>query len=327
MKKRANDGMNLKKTLQYVLTLVVVIAAAYFFYLQFKNNADVISAYHFTIKPYYLLISFVLGSAALLCGPIVWRLFVNSYLDKRLNYAEGFSLYCVSAMFKYIPGKIWTYAAQIALMSSKGTSKVVLIYINIVGFICLFFDASMLFVYYYFFYMKQATFGLSVVVLSFLLLADVVFIIWSNSILNYLIIRLRRVFKIELQPINTKRSIFIYAQVIYFFAFIIFGLAFYFLGLGINIEIPFSNIVAVVAAIIMSVIIGLMAFFSIGGLGVREGTMFFLLKQFSSIEAAVILPILGRLLIITAELLLLMMAVIIGVKFGYFNKINQQNKI
>lgn len=321
MKRRENDGMNFKKSLQYGLTLVVVLAAAYFFYLQFKNNADAISAYHFSIKPFYLLVSFVLGGTALLCGPIVWRLFVNSYLDKRLNFAEGFSLYCTSAMFKYIPGKIWTYAAQIALMSSKGISKVVLIYINIVGFICLFFDAAILFIYYYFFYMKQATFGLSVIVLGILFLADGVFIIWSNSILNYLIIHMRRVFPVDLQPINTKRSIFIYAQVIYFFAFIMFGIAFYFLGLGINIEIPFSNIIAIVTSIIVSVIIGLMAFFSIGGLGVREGTMFFILKQFSSIEVAVILPILGRLLIITAEFLLLTIAVIVGVRFGYFNKI------
>lgn len=323
MKRRSNDGMNLKRTLQYILTLVVVSAAAYFFYLQFKNNADVINAYDFSIRPFYLLISMVLGASALLCGPFIWRIYVNSYLDQKLNYTEGFALYCASAMFKYIPGKIWAYAAQIALMSSKGISKVVLIYINIISFICLFFASAIYFHYYYFFYLKMATFGLSMFVLGLLIFADVAFVIWSNSIINYLIIPVNLIFKVNIQPIKTKRSILIISQIAYFSAFFMLGIAFYFLAKGINVEIPFFYILAIVATIAASIILGLLAFFSIGGLGVREGTMFFMLKQFASIEAAVILPVLARLFTIIDELVILIIAVIIGLKFGYFNHLGK----
>ena len=114
--------MNFKNGLRYISALAVVAAAVYFFYLQFKNNADALSAYHFSFNPYYIFIAIIFGSIALLIGPLVWRIYINSYISDKLNFAESYALYCTSAMFKYIPGKIWTYAAQIALMSSKGIS-------------------------------------------------------------------------------------------------------------------------------------------------------------------------------------------------------------
>lgn len=313
--------MNFKKVLQYILTLAVIVAAIYFFYLQFEKNADAISAYNFSINPYYIILSIIFGIFASLIGPVVWRMFVNDYLHKKLNYTESYTLYCTSAMFKYIPGKVWTYAAQIALMSSKGISNVVLIYINIVSFICLFFVAAILSLYYYLFCMKVTTFGISIFVFSLLIFSDIAFIIWSNSIINYLIIPVSRVFKVEIQPIKTKKIIFVYTQMFYFFLIILLSIALYFLARGINIGMPMTNIFAIMITICMSGILGYLAFFSMGGLGVREGTMFFMLKQFSSIEAALILPVVARILTIIIELLMMIIAIIIGVKYGYFSKL------
>lgn len=313
--------MNFKKVLQYILTLAVIVAAVYFFYLQFEKNADAISAYNFSINPYYIILSIIFGIFASLIGPVVWRMFVNDYLHKKLNYTESYTLYCTSAMFKYIPGKVWTYAAQIALMSSKGISKVVLIYINIVSFICLFFVAAILSLYYYLFCLKVTTFGISIFVFCLLIFIDIAFIIWSNSIINYLLIPVNRVFKVEIQPIKTKKIIFVYTQMFYFFLVILLSIALYFLARGINIGMSITNIFAIMATICMSGILGYLAFFSMGGLGVREGTMFFMLKQFSNIEAALILPVVARILTIIVELLMMTIAIIIGVKYGYFSKL------
>jgi len=151
--------MNLKKVLRYSLTLAVVIIAIYFFYLQFRNNAALIGEYDFSIKPCYIFISIILGSIALLSGPLVWRTYVNNYLREKLNLSESYALYCTSTMFKYIPGKLWTYAAQIMLMSSKKISKLTIIYINMVSFICLAFVSAMFASFYYLFYVRISTFG------------------------------------------------------------------------------------------------------------------------------------------------------------------------
>ena len=46
--------MNFKKFCDTFFALAVLVAVGYFFYLQFKNNADAIRAYHFTVNPYYI---------------------------------------------------------------------------------------------------------------------------------------------------------------------------------------------------------------------------------------------------------------------------------
>jgi hypothetical protein len=209
--------VNFKKTLRYISALAVVTVAVYFFYLQFKNNTDVINAYDFNINPYYIFISIIFGSIALLSGPFVWRIYVNSYLHEKLNFSESYVLYCTSAMFKYIPGKIWTYAAQITLMSSKGISKVVLIYINMVSFICLAFVSAMFASYYYLFCVRVTTREISILTFILLIVLDFVFIIWNNSIINFLIVSVNRLFKVEIKPLKTKRIIFVYTQTFYFF--------------------------------------------------------------------------------------------------------------
>jgi len=310
-----------RKILRYSLTLAVVIAAVYFFYLQFEKNADLISAYDFSINPYYIFLSVILGSFALLSGPLVWRIYVNNYLYEKLNFSESYSLYCTSAMFKYIPGKIWTYAAQITLMSSKRISKLVLIYINMVSFICLAFVSSMFAFYYYLFCVRITSWEISILTFVLLIVLDIVFIIWNESIINYLIVPVNRLFKVEIKPLKTKKKIFVYTQIFYFFSYILLGVAMYFLAGGLNIKMPLASIIAIMATISVSAIAGYAAFFSMGGLGVREGTMFLMLKQFSVIEAALILPIATRILLTVIELFMGIVALIIGLRYGYFSKL------
>jgi hypothetical protein len=318
--------MNFKKIMRYTLTLAVVIIAVYFFYLQFKNNADAIKTFHFSISFYYLFISFIIGCFAFLSGSIVWQIYVNSYLNEKLSFSEGFSLYFTAMMFKYIPGKIWTYAAQIALMSSKGISNAVLIYINFACFICLAFVSAAYVLYYYLIYLQVISWQISVLLFILLIVLDAIFIIWNNSIINYLIGPINRLFKIEIQPIKTKKILFIYIQIIYCFAYFLLGASMYFLAKGFNLGMPFANIFAMMAAISIAAIAGYLAFFTMGGLGVREGALFLLLKQFSSIETALILPIAGRLMIIAGEILYAIIAIIIGLKYGYLSKSNESSK-
>ena len=75
---------------------------------------------------------------------------------------------------------------------------------------------------------------------------------------------------------------------------------------------------AIIATLSVSLVLGYVAFFSPGGLGVREGAMFFMLKQFSNIDIALILPIVMRLIYIIIELLLGIIGILIGMKYKFF---------
>jgi uncharacterized membrane protein YbhN (UPF0104 family) len=98
------------------------------------------------------------------------------------------------------------------------------------------------------------------------------------------------------------------------------GIGMYFLAKGIGMEIPFSSILPVIATLSVSLVLGYIAFFSPGGLGIREGTMFVMLKQFANVETALILPIAMRLIYIIIELLLGIIGILVGMKYGYFPK-------
>jgi hypothetical protein len=78
-------------------------------------------------------------------------------------------------------------------------------------------------------------------------------------------------------------------------------------------------VIAIMATISVSAIAGYVVFFSMGGLGVREGVMFFMLRQFTGIEAALILPIATRLLLTVVEFFMGIVALIIGLRYGYFS--------
>ena len=172
--------------------------------------------------------------------------------------------------------------------------------------------------YYYLFCLQMAPWKVSVLIFILLIALDFIFIIWNTSIINYLIIPINRIFKMEIQPIKMKNIIFIYVQLLYFFAYIPLGIGTYFLAIGIGMDIPFSNIFAIITAISVSVILGYVAFFSPGGLGVREGVMLLMLKQFSNIEIALVLPIVMRLIYVIIDLLLGIIGIIVGMKYGYF---------
>lgn len=312
--------MNLKKILQYLLALIVIVAVGFFFYLEFKKNWNTIRAYHFAINFYYIFASIIIMAIGFLMETYIWQIFVNDYLTKKLNFLESIALYNTSAMLKYIPGRIWSYTAQIALMSSKGISKTVLIYINMICFICLVFVSAIYASYYYLFYLQMAPWDISILMFILLIILDFVFIIWNTPIINYLIIPINRIFKREIQPIKMRKLLLVYVQLLYLLSYIPVGIGMYFLAKGIGMEIPFFSILPLIATLSVSLVFGYIAFFSPGGLGIREGTMLVMLKQFSNVETALILPIAMRLIYIIIELLLGIIGILVGIKYDYFPK-------
>lgn len=328
-KETGENKVNLNKVLRQACALAIIITVAVFFYLEFKKNADVISAFHFHINIYCLIAAAILGSMALIIGPFIWRGFVNDYLHKKLNFREAVAFYNTAALFKYIPGKIWNYAAQIALMSSKGISNTALIYINLVYFICFAFVSFIYASGYFLFYTRTLTGGIYVLFFMMLIVLDFIFIIRNAPIMNYFIIPLNRFLKMEIQPVKIKKLIFAYTQLLQFVGYLLIGTAMYFLARGIGLEVPFNKMFAILATITLAGVLGSLAFFSPGGLGVREGVMFIMLKQFTGIETALILPVAARLFYIIIELIMGIIGIIIGWKYNYFPDLtkNRQKEI
>ena len=232
MNQSKNSNVNLKIIIKYLLAFTVIAAAGIFFYLEFKKNWDAVRAYHFAANFYYIFASFFVTAIGFLVNTYIWHIFVNDYLPQKLKFRESFALYNATAMLKYIPGKIWSYTAQIKLMSPKGISKTLLIYINLICFICLVFASAIYALYYYLFYLKMASLLISISIFVLLLILYFVFVIWNIPIINHLIIPINKIFKREIQPLKMRKSVLLYIQLLYLFDYIPVGIGMYFLAKG-----------------------------------------------------------------------------------------------
>jgi glycosyltransferase 2 family protein len=318
MKQFGNGKINLKIIAQYLLASAVIVAAGIFFYLEFKKNWDTVRAYHFAANFYYIFASIFVTAIGFIINTYIWHIFVNDYLPQKLKFRESFALYNATAMLKYVPGKIWLYAAQVKLMSPRGISKTLLMYINLICFICLIFASAIYTLYYYLIYLKMASLVITISIFALLLILYFVFVIWNIPITNYFIIPVNKIFKREIQPLKMRKPLLLYIQLLYLLSYIPVGIGMYFLAKGIGMDIPIFNIMAIMATLSVSIVLGYVAFFTPGGLGVREGAMFFMLKQFSNIDVALILPIVMRLIYIIIELMLGITGILIGMKTRFF---------
>jgi glycosyltransferase 2 family protein len=309
----------LRSILQAILTLVIVIATGFFFYSEFQKNWDEISAYSFNVNLYFLILSFALMLISSLMETYIWQICVNDYIPKKLKFSESLALFNTSALLKYIPGRIWSYTAQIAMMSLKGISKSLLIYINVICFLCFTVVSAVYGFCYYFFFMKVASLNISILVLTMFIIFVFAFIKWNTVIVNHLINTINRLFKRKIEPIKMRKLLLGSIHLLYLLDYMFMGMSMYFLALGLSMNISLSSILAITATISLSSLVGYIVFISPGGLGVREGVMFVMLKQFSNIEAALILPIVTRIVVIIIDILLGASGIWLGIKYQYYS--------
>ena len=312
--------MNYKKILQYLIAAVAIAMVVYFFYDQFKRNWDSIKTYHFTINFYYIVASIFIIIIGFLMETYIWQICMNHYLKKKLGFLESIAFVNTSNLFKYIPGRLWAYTVQIALMAKKNIAKSLVLYVNFVCLLCVIIVSIIYGSYYFLFYLKILPMPISILLFGSLILADFAFIMWNTSIINWLIIKINKFFMREIQPIKIEKWLILYIQFLYLVAWIPPGISAYFLAKGIGLDVAFSDVFALISSMSVSWIIGYIAIFTPGGLGIREGIMFLMLKQFSNVKTALILPIATRLIYIIIELLLGLIGILAGMKYGYFSK-------
>jgi uncharacterized membrane protein YbhN (UPF0104 family) len=306
--------------LQYLLAAIAITAMVYFFYDQFKRNWDSIQAYHFSLNGYYLAAAFAAMLIAFLMDTYIWQICMNHYLNKKLGFLESIAFLNTSNLFKYIPGKLWVYTVQIALMTKKNIAKSLVLYVNFVCLLCVIIVSTIYGLYYLFFCLKILPMRISILLFGFLILVDFAFIMWNTSVINWLIIKINKFFKREILPIKIEKWLILYIQFLYLVAWIPPGIGAYFLAKGIGLAVASSDMFALISSMSVSWIIGYIAIFTPGGLGVREGIMFLMLKQFSNVKTALFLPLATRLIYIIVELLLGITGILIGMKYGYFPK-------
>ena len=285
-----------KSILKNSVKFVLFATALYFAGRQLSKNWSEALAYDWELNYPYLLISMILQIVTLAMFSKSWCTVLEA-IGFKIKFWQGFKISYLANLGRYLPGKFWQLFGMIYLLKEVNVGKKAAfsswalswIYglppaFLLCGIAALSYDKLLSDLVggifnnvYYIIAFIAIIFGSSVL---FIFIPD-----YSIKFLNFILKLLKRekiAFKFE-----KIKAFKIYA--FYFIAWIIYGLAFFFLlkGLDSSSNVPFM---VGLGSFVLAYVVGLLALFSPGGLGVRELILISLLTPyFGAISSGIVL--------------------------------------
>ncbi|UCB51877.1 MAG: flippase-like domain-containing protein [Candidatus Zixiibacteriota bacterium] len=291
--------------LKKIAAVSIILACFFFLGRVLYRNLGELSSYQWSLKPWLLALSFVFLFANLTVSSFAWKR-VLLLFGARLPFQQCFKIMFVSALGKYLPGKVWPYVGQMYLSGRAGIPRSV----TLLSVLLLFGISSLVgllaFISSLFFWG-----GFSVIEVSLLLSAFTAFIliILSPPVLNRLLRALALIsnrFRKGLIPegVVVRGGLRDVGRIILIFVanWVIFGIALHLVANSLY-HLDVSQTIILCGIFAVSVISGILSFFVPAGLGVREGVLSYLLGLFIPISVAIVIALALRVWMILGELL------------------------
>lgn len=298
MKKIRNSNLIL-----YLIGFLIVAGTGYFFIREFYYNLDSIAKFKFKINWFYLFTSQFLLIFIAFAGTYFWQLLLKIITSKRISFKESYAIVNTSQLTKYLPGKVWSFAFQMLLLSKKGISKTIVLYANLfLAVTSLFASALLGLLYFACFSPDNTKFWLPLLFIFLIIYFGFIFL--NQPFLKLVVNIVQVLFKKKLHYKHIHVKWIIFFQLIYLLGNAIFGITGYLLALGLGFSVSFQDIFAIAASLIIADLIGFIILIAPGGLGVREGIMFTLLAALGDKNLALILPVGTRIMGMISDLIL-----------------------
>lgn len=291
--------------LKKIAAISIILACCFFLGRVLYRNLGELSSHQWSLKPWLLVLSFVFLFANLTVSSFAWKR-VLLLFGARLPFEQCFKIMFVSALGKYLPGKVWPYLGQMYLSGKAGISGS----ITLLSVLLLFGISSLVgllaFVASLFFWGSFSVTGVSI-----LLLASLAFVllILSPPVLNRLLrasVLFAKRFRRGLIPedVIVRGGLRDVGKIILIFVanWVVFGIALYLLSNSFY-HLDVSQTIILCGVFAVSVISGILSFFVPAGLGVREGVLSCLLGLFIPISVAIVISLVLRVWMILGELL------------------------
>ena len=286
------------KKISLPLKIIVVPAVIFFMVKMVMKDWNAVRAFSWQIHPFYLAVSFF----AFCCG-YAFLVFIWGAVLKALGYSvpfnEAWIIYFIGNLGRYIPGKLWTIAGVAYMAGKSGIPRVVA---GTSAVCAQAYSILSSFVFLILFLIFKGTYTERFQVLWVLPLPAVlvpVFMIPRNleRSLNFLLKKLGRA------PITIKYKTptAIRITFLYLCSWLIFGGAFR-LFISAVTGGTVINLLYLAGAYAVAYILGYVAFFAPGGIGVREGILTVLLTGYVPPGVAAVIAISVRLMITFVEI-------------------------
>jgi hypothetical protein len=226
-RKYYEDNLSVKigKILRIIAAGMIIALIGYFYSLEIEKNWASIRNFKLVINIYYLLSALSFYLLSYLLETYIWQVCINKYLGRyELNFSESFAVVNSSGLLKYLPGRVWTYTAQLVWLKKYGISKSIILYVNLICVLGSLIVSLYLGLIYLVLYTDLL--GITMIILSSVVLVacNIAYITWNSALVNKLISAAGRLFNKEIQPLIDAKSLTLYIQLLYLQLISRFGL-------------------------------------------------------------------------------------------------------
>lgn len=292
-----------RQALRYALYALVLGSIGFFFVRAFQKNWDKVAAHHFELD--YLALAFALLAlvATYVLAMFAWHRSINALSGgAKLRVSQSLAAVNSSNLTKYLPGKVWSYAFQLYWLSGAGFSKALVTYVNIVNLAVSIVTTLIAGVALLLVDPGKLGFQATLAALLAIVLADVLGVKFHAPLFRFGLALLGRLFKRKLSYFEPPARVWFELHALHLLAAFAFGLAAYLTAIGIGYSLPLARAPLVMASLLIADLVGFVAIFVPGGLGVREGFMYMMLGGAASGSLALTLPLAIRMLNMLVDL-------------------------
>ncbi len=286
----------------------IVLIIFYFLFKSLVSNWSQIRQYSWDLDYPLLLLSFVLVGLTYSLLAKVWSQILKQS-GSVVGYSKMFKIWFISNLGRYVPGKVWQFLGMLYLLEKENVPKSRSFSVAILAqaLSSMAGILIMLGCVKYDFYRRlfSDSWWFSPVLIAFI--AGVIILIFYPKLLQKVMNLGLGIFKKEKISLDYRPKNLLFYLLSYAGCWLLFGFCFLIFIKSI-IPASFGIYFGVTGAFAGSVTIGFLAFFTPGGLGVREGILVALLSSYFPLPVATLIALLSRLWITLAELLLFFIA-------------------
>ncbi|MBA7482109.1 hypothetical protein ES707_17590 [subsurface metagenome] len=304
--------MKISRTLIFLIKLAIVLAIVFFIVRAVIADWEKVQSYEWQINPLLLALSCAGFFAAYAVLVLIWKRVLKAF-GYTVSYQEAWAIYFIGNLGRYIPGKVWTVVGVAYMAGKSGIPAVVA---GTAAICAQAYSVLSSFVFFViFFILRNSAFtGIRFIwTLFFPVILILIFLVPRNleRMLNLILVRLGR----ERVSLKLTTAAAMKITCMYLCSWLVYGCAFW-LFVSSMTGIGSFNPFFLAGAFAVSYVLGYIAFFAPGGIGVREGILSMLLTGMVSAGVAIVISFSARLMTTCVELICVG-AVLIQKGFAY----------
>ncbi|MBN2379138.1 flippase-like domain-containing protein [candidate division WOR-3 bacterium] len=295
------------KVLRWVIQIAVIGAIGFFLVRSVVCNWQQVTAFDWRFNPWLLAASFALLCGTLFYMILLWRGLINR-LGSKIGLGAAFRIFSISAMGRYLPGKVWQVVGMVYLGKREGVHTGAGVWAAILAQLLAVLSGVLVTLLAFLVEQERLLtpllerIGWERLSLWWVLVPVVLMLVLIHPrILQKLTNWLLRLFKRPSVQFSLSYPGLLAFFILYFLSWVLYGTAFWLFLFSVH-TVGLSDWVLVTGGFAAAYIVGLLAVFVPGGLGVREGLLALVLGGLVGEGVAVALSFGQRLWFTAAEL-------------------------